>query len=698
MLAGILVLSSALSAQAQVGQWVYKAHMSSPRSGPGVACGHDGKIYVFAGLKPPGGPYLATAEVYDPATDTWTPIKSMFASIIGAEARTLSDGRILVTGYDERSDFNVAQIYDPVTDTYTNAKPFPKGPSVAPELALGNDGNVIGIPSSFGQTSVSRMQAYNVATDTWNQLTNNEDIPSSMGLTSDSAGLVYAVGGSKSGISTGETWTYNDHTHAWLQVASMPTPRSTVSADFGGDGKLYAMGGQSVNGFLTVVEAYDPISNTWAPVAPVPVTFGKLVHDGAGRLYSIGGGDTRDLVICYTPSMMLANGKSISDQEGTAFSGDVATFHDLITGETAANYVANIDWGDGTSTVGIVVPDANADSYIVKGTHTYKTQGPYTTTIKIDDSDGDTTTVKGSASVSNAPINGSALSFSASSGVQFSGVVANFTDDNPFETDADLTATINWGDGSAPATGTVKARNSSGFEVRGTKTFSSPGSFTFKVTVTDGSQNVSFTGTATVAPPPPVVASTTIAVVEGALFSGNVGSFTDADPGLTASSFSATVEWGDGSVTPAFITSNGSGGFNVAGSHTYAKYGAYSIKVNVAVTGGATASATGQAHVSDAPITAKGADLICKGTNFSDTVATFTDGNPFGTAGEFGATIVWGDGKSSTGVVTVSGGSFKVTGAHSYLKKGRFTIQVSIRSTGGSTASATTQVNVGPVK
>ena len=52
---------------------------------------------------------------------------------------------------------------------------------------------------------------------------------------------------------------------------------------------------------------------------------------------------------------------------------------------------------------------------------------------------------------------------------------------------------------------------------------------------------------------------------------------------------------------------------------------------------------------------------------FTATVATFTDDNPFGEAGDFTATINWGDGQTSTGSIRVNPlGGFEVTGSHTY--------------------------------
>jgi hypothetical protein len=67
----------------------------------------------------------------------------------------------------------------------------------------------------------------------------------------------------------------------------------------------------------------------------------------------------------------------------------------------------------------------------------------------------------------------------------FSGVVASFTDANPFATVADFTATINWDDLTLPSSGTVTANAIGGFDVSGAHAYASTGTFTVTTTIND---------------------------------------------------------------------------------------------------------------------------------------------------------------------------------------------------------------------
>ncbi len=65
-----------------------------------------------------------------------------------------------------------------------------------------------------------------------------------------------------------------------------------------------------------------------------------------------------------------------------------------------------------------------------------------------------------------------------------------------------------------------------------------------------------------------------------------------------------------------------------------------------------------------------------------------TDGDPAGVSGDFMATIDWGDGTSSNGTVSGSGGSYSVSGSHSYAADGPYTVRVHVADAGGSAADA----------
>src|SRR6266516_555257 len=79
--------------------WSPAASMGQERSEPAAILLPNGKVLVAGGDFGPNPPaYLASAELYDPATNTWTPTGSMAVARRHPTATLLMDGRILVVG------------------------------------------------------------------------------------------------------------------------------------------------------------------------------------------------------------------------------------------------------------------------------------------------------------------------------------------------------------------------------------------------------------------------------------------------------------------------------------------------------------------------------------------------------------------------------------------------------------------------
>jgi uncharacterized protein (TIGR03118 family) len=170
-----------------------------------------------------------------------------------------------------------------------------------------------------------------------------------------------------------------------------------------------------------------------------------------------------------------------------------------------------------------------------------------------------------------------------------------------------------------------------------------------------------------------------IAAVEGTAFNGAAATFTSTDP--ASATVTATINWGDGTTTTGTVAPDPAGGFDVNGTHTYTEEGTYQVRVALSDTAGSRTRTSGPANVLDAPLSIAAQTFAAtEGTPFTGTVATFTDGDPNATPGEFRATIDWGDGTRSKGhVSSASGGGFQVTGTHTYTDEGKFTPIVTVR-------------------
>ena len=71
-----------------------------------------------------------------------------------------------------------------------------------------------------------------------------------------------------------------------------------------------------------------------------------------------------------------------------------------------------------------------------------------------------------------------------------------------------------------------------------------------------------------------------VSAIAGAPFNGPVATFASAYPAGSATTYTATIDWGDGTVSPGVVS--GSGTLTVSGSHTYTDPGVHTMTVVIA--------------------------------------------------------------------------------------------------------------------
>jgi hypothetical protein len=408
---------------------------------------------------------------------------------------------------------------------------------------------------------------------------------------------------------------------------------------------------------------------------------------------------------------LSGTGTAVSATEGTAFTGQTASFTDSNNTDTASDFSATIDWGDGTTTAATVGGSAGGP-FSVSGSHTYADEGSFTVTSTLTPNAGPAATATSTATVAEAdvltvhPIQPSP---STSEGTTFTGRVANFINSNAANnTPADLTATIDWGDGTTTA-GAVSNPAGKIIAVDGSHAYADEGTYTITTTLADdapGSATATANTTATVSGDDPVVTGTSFGATEGSSFAGPTATFTDPSNGAAiATDFGATIDWGDGTTTAATVSGPSAGVFTVSGTHTYADEGSFSVLTTVTPNGqpAAAATATSTATVAEADVLTvhpiQPAPLsTSEGTTFTGRVANFINSNAANnTPVDLTATIDWGDGTTTAGAVSnPTGDVIAVDGSHAYADEGTYTITTTLAddAPGSATATANTTATI----
>jgi len=283
----------------------------------------------------------------------------------------------------------------------------------------------------------------------------------------------------------------------------------------------------------------------------------------------------------------ITGSASLNAFNGVGFNGTIGSFTDSIGNELVSNYTAQINWGDGSplSIGAITAQNPAAGLFNIAGGHTYASTGPFTVSLSIGDSDGDSGLLSGTANVTNA-ISGQINAGSAVEGAGFSNMVlANFTDAIAGQPVSNYSAQINWGDGSPLTTGTISSTGPGQYAVSGSHTYIDEGNYTMSIALADSNgSSRTLTGNVSVADALSLLGTNPVAFTPGAPFSLVLASFSD---GADLSDYSATINWGDGSpITTAVVTAQGNT-FQVRGSHTY------TLPQTFAITGTITDDAPG---------------------------------------------------------------------------------------------------------
>ena len=281
---------------AQGNTWSTKESMQIPRFQHG-ACVVNGKIYAIGGTITGNGfgsPGSATGEVYDPSTNTWSPIDSMPTP---RESLSLSavNGKIYAIGGDSffggPGELSTVEEYDPATDTWS-----PKTSMASARTGLSS--NVVngkiyaigGLKHSTGE-AVDDVEEYDPITDTWSP---KAPMPTARAWFSSSVfdGKIYVFGGVNSASQLKSVQVYDPVTDTWDFKNDMPDILSSMTACTAND-FIYLFGGLIIGiGTQSDVWKYNPISDTWAMVSQLPLAMALSSPNSPqldGEIYIIGG-------------------------------------------------------------------------------------------------------------------------------------------------------------------------------------------------------------------------------------------------------------------------------------------------------------------------------------------------------------------------------------------------------------------------
>ncbi len=233
-----------------LGSWTVTGSMTAQRYYFQMVLLQTGKVLAIGGFSVIGqgiGP-VASAELYDPSTGQWTPTGSMQLARAAFTATVLPNGHVLVAGGQcncgSNGDTATAELYDPATGTWspTGSMAITRVNHVA---VLLSDGNVLVAGGYNGNNTDNTAEVYDAATDTW-AVTGSMATPRyqpAASLLEDGTVLVTGGRSDTQGLATTEI--YHPNTHAWTSGKAMNVTHDLHTMNVLQDGEVLVAGGES---------------------------------------------------------------------------------------------------------------------------------------------------------------------------------------------------------------------------------------------------------------------------------------------------------------------------------------------------------------------------------------------------------------------------------------------------------------------
>jgi len=315
--------------------WRPTGALNTARAGATATLLRDGRVLLAGGTgqigtdpasgNPITGP-LDTAELYDPASGTWSLTTNTMSTPRSQHTATaLANGKVLVVGGIGVANvlLGATDLFDPATSTWSSCSP-PATPSadcpgplnvarrVHTAMALRNGRVLVAAgkganPPSPIQVSLTSTELYDPATGTWStcsDATASATCPGPLAIarfgptsvTLDNGRALVIAGQAFDGTRIASVEEYDPTTGHWGPTGFLGARRTTHQATLLADGKVLVAGGFGPDAQGTLVpegEVYDPATRRWTFTTPmiVPRQLPTMTLLADGQVLVTGGRD-----------------------------------------------------------------------------------------------------------------------------------------------------------------------------------------------------------------------------------------------------------------------------------------------------------------------------------------------------------------------------------------------------------------------
>ena len=259
-----------------------------PTSRTEVAAAADGPLILVAGGYTGDGATVATVEVLDTTTQTWTAGPDLPVAVNHAMAATVDDTVYVFGGY-EHGNVPSRAAFRLEPSGWRRVADLPTGVAAGTAVEVGGIVYLAGGIVTGGTLS-DRTLVYDVAADRWSTAAGLPTPREHLGG-AGFGGLVYTVGGRTAADGNLTAFeVFDPRTGDWALRPDLPTRRGGLAAAATCNGQVIAVGGEAQETFAEA-EAFDVASGTWRSLPDLPTPRHGLGVVAIGpTLYTLAGG------------------------------------------------------------------------------------------------------------------------------------------------------------------------------------------------------------------------------------------------------------------------------------------------------------------------------------------------------------------------------------------------------------------------
>jgi hypothetical protein len=297
------ILASTEVFTASLHTWKFTGSMASARELFPAVVLKNGMVLVAGGLGA-GSTVLNGAELYNPSTNAWTPAGSLSVARYAHTATLLTNGKVLVTGGCTAAGCGsitaTSEIYDPATNSWTPTGNLNAARYYQTAVRLAG-GKVLAIGGRAGGAATSSCELFNPVTGTWSNAASTNVARYLNGTTLLPDGKVLVTGGVITRYPMSSAELYDPTANTWTLTGGMTTGRYAHTSTLLSDGTVLLAGGegQSIScgkactGYIPTAKAelYHEATGTFSATTPLPraLAYHRAAELSSGRALASGG-------------------------------------------------------------------------------------------------------------------------------------------------------------------------------------------------------------------------------------------------------------------------------------------------------------------------------------------------------------------------------------------------------------------------